>query len=361
MKLKTLSEELRSKKIILGVDHKTPTNALVTEGKFNKSKIEISIETLPEDITPEEAFEDSGVDQGTIDEINDRLASGDMWAWCTVKVTASYNGIEGTDYLGGCSYKDEDDFILNSGYYKDMVKSATAECYVEIKKMKKALNLIGEGKKLVTEGLSKEVKAYYDLAKSAKVKNLEITGDDSFIFYDSDGDLVEVEFDGDDIMVFFDSTGDNMEIELGEFKKMISESIFRSAKKRITESVDMEKSGLKRIKSEIVKAKEHHDMLVKVSGVQKDKKLSDFFNKTTEECTGLDVIGLEYTLDFGIVDDDPESDGLPLIVFEIKLSEDLGGGHLDELNKKFGAYKGDAYINAHDVDGNIVSGLVEYK
>ncbi len=45
------------------------------------------------------------------------------WAWCCVKVTARWKGLEGTDYLGGCSYKSEEDF-RKDGYYEDMCSTA---------------------------------------------------------------------------------------------------------------------------------------------------------------------------------------------------------------------------------------------
>ncbi len=53
-------------------------------------------------------------------ELNRRLDRGDLWAWCTVKVTAKWKNWEGSDYLGGCSYDGEDDFKQDTGYYGDM-------------------------------------------------------------------------------------------------------------------------------------------------------------------------------------------------------------------------------------------------
>jgi len=46
------------------------------------------------------------------------------WAWCAIRVTANWNNLIGEDYLGGCSYENERDFILNSGYYEDMKQFA---------------------------------------------------------------------------------------------------------------------------------------------------------------------------------------------------------------------------------------------
>lgn len=55
------------------------------------------------------------------DEILERLDRGDYWAWGFVYVVVNYNHREfKSDGLGGCSFKDEQDFKENSGYYEDM-------------------------------------------------------------------------------------------------------------------------------------------------------------------------------------------------------------------------------------------------
>lgn len=86
--------------------------------------IEIELIANPEDIQPEDLF-----DNGFEDEIADiyrRLENGDEWAWFCATVIASIGGIEvkGFDHLGGCSARDERDFIENGGYYRDMVDQA---------------------------------------------------------------------------------------------------------------------------------------------------------------------------------------------------------------------------------------------
>jgi hypothetical protein len=56
--------------------------------------------------------------------VRDQLAQGNVWAWCVAKVTALLDdGRYGTDHLGGCSYKDEEDF-KTGGYYDDMKDEA---------------------------------------------------------------------------------------------------------------------------------------------------------------------------------------------------------------------------------------------
>src|SRR5688572_13886675 len=69
------------------------------------------------------AFGDDAEDKRCEDEIIERLESGDVWAWASVKVTCCHKDlpeIEGVDYLGGCSYLDESDFKQPGGYYDDM-------------------------------------------------------------------------------------------------------------------------------------------------------------------------------------------------------------------------------------------------
>lgn len=60
-------------------------------------------------------------------EIMAQLEAGDLVKF-TAKITASKNGIElASDYLGGCFYKDEKDFVNNDCYYGDMVQTVIEE------------------------------------------------------------------------------------------------------------------------------------------------------------------------------------------------------------------------------------------
>ena len=94
------------------------------------NKIEYTIECLPEDIPVRGNAIDSGIDDFDTEVENDiiqQLEDGNEWAWCTVKVTAKFPGldIEGVDYLGGCSYDSEEDFKKNGdGYFEDMKLTA---------------------------------------------------------------------------------------------------------------------------------------------------------------------------------------------------------------------------------------------
>lgn len=100
-------------------------------------KIEYSIEVLPEE-TPVRgnciATDDPDFDRDYEDKILADLEAGNTWAWCQVKVTASaggMGGMEGTDYLGCCSYKDEADF-RQCDYYASMQKMAADELRAKI-------------------------------------------------------------------------------------------------------------------------------------------------------------------------------------------------------------------------------------
>lgn len=66
---------------------------------------------------------DDDLDQSTEEWIRSELNAGNEWAWCSVKVTASWNGFDGSDYLGMCSYASESDF-REGDYFEDMKAEA---------------------------------------------------------------------------------------------------------------------------------------------------------------------------------------------------------------------------------------------
>ena len=78
---------------------------------------------------------DAELDEQTALDIEEKL-EWNIWAWCVVKVECKYKGLTGTDYLGGCSYEDEKDFIENSGYYEDMKQQAFDDLIQQIKNLK---------------------------------------------------------------------------------------------------------------------------------------------------------------------------------------------------------------------------------
>jgi hypothetical protein len=66
---------------------------------------------------------DDGLDQWVENQIIEALENANIWAWCIVTVTAAWSGWKGVDILGGCSYKDEDDFI-RAGQWDEMRRIA---------------------------------------------------------------------------------------------------------------------------------------------------------------------------------------------------------------------------------------------
>jgi len=101
---------------------------------FDDSKVSYEIEVWQDDAAVRGnamCSGDADFDRSVEDAIIAHLDNGDVWAWATVKVTATYEGIdgvEGTDYLGCCSHKDEEAFKA-CGYYADMKEEARRELY----------------------------------------------------------------------------------------------------------------------------------------------------------------------------------------------------------------------------------------
>lgn len=106
--------------------------------KFIEKDVEYNLTVEPDDMPVRGnalASGDDSTDKKYEDEIIDRLNRGDVWAWATVKVTAHWNGLEGTDYLSGCCYQDEKDFKRPGGYYADMKKEALEALKQHIKEL----------------------------------------------------------------------------------------------------------------------------------------------------------------------------------------------------------------------------------
>lgn len=105
--------------------------------KLNEADIEYTLELLPEDMPVRGnalASGDESEDKRAEDAILKEL-EWNPWAWCCIKVTASWHGIKGVDYLGGCSYKDEMEFKQEGGYYEDMKAQALEDLKRTIREM----------------------------------------------------------------------------------------------------------------------------------------------------------------------------------------------------------------------------------
>ncbi len=106
------------------------------------SQVEFIIEVLPEE-TPVRgnvmASGDGDFDRKVEDNVFASRANGNVWAWCMVKVTARIKGIEGTDYLGCCSYSSERDFH-ECGHYASMKETALWQLRDELASCSKAVD-----------------------------------------------------------------------------------------------------------------------------------------------------------------------------------------------------------------------------
>ncbi len=92
------------------------------EIKMKISDVTWKLECLDEDMPIKGNALSSGDDEEDAKAeqwVLDQLRSGNEWAWCCARVTGTFEGVKETDYLGGCSYLSEEDFI-KGGYYEDM-------------------------------------------------------------------------------------------------------------------------------------------------------------------------------------------------------------------------------------------------
>src|SRR6478609_5443445 len=106
--------------------------------RLTKSECNITVTAEPCDISIRGnvmASGDDAYDKECEDDIIKRLEDGNVWAWATVTVKASWCGYNGFDHLGGCSYKDEEDFIKNDYYCDDMVTAAVDDLNKKIAKI----------------------------------------------------------------------------------------------------------------------------------------------------------------------------------------------------------------------------------
>jgi len=98
---------------------KTIQNIQLVAQIADLEKIGVEIEFTPENEDTDIAgqFEDEDVKW-----VQDQYNSGNEAAWFCAKIEVKYKGIEGTDYLGCCSYKSFKQFQSDgSGYYVDMI------------------------------------------------------------------------------------------------------------------------------------------------------------------------------------------------------------------------------------------------
>lgn len=104
---------------------------------FDDSMVSYEIECFPEDTDVRGnamASGDDDYDREVEDSILADLSDGNDWAWCTVRVTARYDGVDcavGQDYLGCCSYASREDFEA-CDYCADMKDQAREDLYTQL-------------------------------------------------------------------------------------------------------------------------------------------------------------------------------------------------------------------------------------
>lgn len=89
--------------------------------------VTITVTPEQEDITPQDYFNSIDGNTEVATAIEQQIATGNSYAWCTIEVQCTFKQLVATEYLGCCNYKSEQDFIDNSGYYQDMVNACLAD------------------------------------------------------------------------------------------------------------------------------------------------------------------------------------------------------------------------------------------
>ena len=106
------------------------------ESIVNGAQISV-IASCENDVDAYESFSEC-MSEAEIKELLEKTENN-VWRWCSVQVTISYNGIEFSDYLGGCSYESEEDF-KEGGYYDDMVDQVKLDLTNNLQELKNELN-----------------------------------------------------------------------------------------------------------------------------------------------------------------------------------------------------------------------------
>lgn len=99
--------------------------------------VKVTLECEPEDQAYTGHFEtENGEPDRELEKwIEKELQNGNEWAWCSAHVTVRYAGMRGDDWLGGCSYKSQEDFMQPNGYYDSMIDEAVDDLAKQIEKI----------------------------------------------------------------------------------------------------------------------------------------------------------------------------------------------------------------------------------
>ena len=96
------------------------------------SQVEFDLFCEEEDLRPD--YDDEEAQQW----VRNQLRRGNQWAWFSAHVVASWTATSGVDYtgeayLGGCSYRNREDF-MQDGYYEDLKERAYDDRVEELTK-----------------------------------------------------------------------------------------------------------------------------------------------------------------------------------------------------------------------------------
>jgi len=133
--------------------------------ELKEDEVTFTLECLPEDMPFEGNCSaiDEETDRAQEKWIRDQLRADNEWAWCCMKVTAKWEGYEGVDYLGCCSYESAADFKQPGGYYDDMKSQALEALNLElsevVRKGKMIEALLADGERVLYEARDHEWRA----------------------------------------------------------------------------------------------------------------------------------------------------------------------------------------------------------
>ena len=112
---------------------------MVKVRELTADEVVFSIEIEEEDAKFDFESDEPEKDEALKGELRKRLDRGDLWAWCTVKVTATWKTWKGVDYLGCCSYDSEKDFVDCGDYWPDMKERALEDLNKSIARVAETL------------------------------------------------------------------------------------------------------------------------------------------------------------------------------------------------------------------------------
>lgn len=109
--------------------------------KITEAMVVWTVEAMEEDIPVRGNAVVSGNDEED-KEIEDAiiadLEDGNEWAWCIVRVTGRFKGLEACDTIGGCSYASYSDFA-EGGYLEDMKEEVVEQLNRQVERITQAL------------------------------------------------------------------------------------------------------------------------------------------------------------------------------------------------------------------------------